>query len=202
MNKQELYADITKHLLEDARPSDYLRGLEDEPIFRQPPFDGLYKLQATKQSPIHHPEGSAWNHVLLVVDEAAKVKDKSEDPTVFMWAALLHDIGKPDTTRLRKGKITSYDHDSVGEKLAAEFLAVFTEDQDFIQRVTKLVRYHMHVLYVNNNLPFGNVKNMKRETSVEDIALLGYCDRMGRTGSDEQEERESAARFLEKVGKT
>jgi putative nucleotidyltransferase with HDIG domain len=48
---------------------------------------------------------------LLVVDEAAKRKAYSTDQRVFMWAALLHDIGKPASTRLRKGRITAYNHD-------------------------------------------------------------------------------------------
>lgn len=31
----------------------------------------LYNLKETEQSKVHHPEGNVWNHVLLVVDEAA-----------------------------------------------------------------------------------------------------------------------------------
>jgi putative nucleotidyltransferase with HDIG domain len=38
-----------------------------------------------------------------------------------MWAALLHDIGKPDTTKQYKGRITSYDHDKAGALIARKF---------------------------------------------------------------------------------
>ncbi len=38
-----------------------------------------------------------------------------------MWGALLHDLGKAPTTKIRKGKITSYDHDKVGAELVRNF---------------------------------------------------------------------------------
>ena len=94
----------------------------------------LYQLKRTDQSPLHHPEGNVWNHTLLVLDEAAKVRRISRDPKVFMWAALLHDIGKPETTRIRKGKITAYDHDKAGAELSKEFLRQFSDDAEFYQR--------------------------------------------------------------------
>lgn len=201
MNRIELYLEITKHLLKDGKPSSYLNSLYTEPLFVQHPFDMLYKLKSTQQSPIHHPEGNVWNHVMLVVDQAAKIKDKSNDPIAFMWAALLHDIGKPSTTRKRKGRITSYDHDVIGEKLAIEFLSEFTNDKSFIKKVSKLVRYHMHILYVNKNLPFADISNMKRDTDIYEIALLGLCDRMGRTNSNATIEKENIKKFLKKLNK-
>ncbi len=67
----------------------------------------------------------------------------SENPKVFMLAAFLHDIGKPPTTRNRKGKITSYDHDKVGSRMAKEFLQEVHEDNHIIDQVMNLVRWHM-----------------------------------------------------------
>ena len=75
-----------------------------------------------------------------------------------MWGALLHDLGKAPTTKIRKGKITSYDHDKVGAELCREFLEVFTDDEEFIKQVTALVRWHMQTLFVIKNLPFADVK--------------------------------------------
>lgn len=109
-NNSEIFNLITQHLLNDASPSEFLIDLSRTPLLDIKPFDVLLKLQSTPQSPIHHPEGNAWNHTLLVVDEAAKIRDKSRNKEVFMWASLLHDIGKPETTATRKGRITSYNH--------------------------------------------------------------------------------------------
>lgn len=194
-NENPLFLEITKHLLEDEKPSIYLSSSLQEPWFSRYPFKLLYDLKGTKQSPEHHPEGDAWNHTLLVVDNAAKIKGLSKKPREFMWAALLHDIGKPSTTRVKKGKITSYNHDKVGEKLAREFLEYCVDNREFIEEVSNLVSYHMHILYVVRDLPFANRKGLLRETDVREVAMLGYCDRMGRTNQDERKVREDIELF-------
>lgn len=133
-HRRVLFQEIENHLLHDITPSNFLNSIRKRGDSKAHPFIMLYRLIETKQSPQHHPEGSVWNHTLLVTNEAAKVKNKNKDPKVFMWAALLHDIGKPPTTRTRKGKITSYDHDKVGADLAKEFVSEFTDDKDLIKR--------------------------------------------------------------------
>ncbi|MFU0828234.1 MAG: Multifunctional CCA protein [Lachnoclostridium sp.] len=197
--KQNLFLDIHKHLLEDERPSVYLNCVSENPLFKEAPFSMLKKLKETNQSPVHHPEGSVWNHTLLVVNEAAARKHKSKDREVFMWAALLHDIGKPDTTRVRKGRITSYDHDTVGEKLTRDFLYYFSCEEEFVDKVANLVRYHMHILYVLKNLNFGNVEKMKQKVDLQELSLLGLCDRLGRLNADTQKEEENIRIFMTKI---
>ncbi len=198
MNVNDLYASIDKHLTADEKPSVFLNEVYDTPEFKQYPFDMLHKLRATEQSPEHHPEGNVWNHTMLVVDEAAKVKDKSKKKRVFMWAALLHDIGKPATFRIKRGGITAYGHDKAGETLAREFLAYFSEDETFIREVTQLVRYHMHMLYVVKDLPFADIQGMKRDTDINELALLSLCDRLGRTNADKKQEEAVIKLFLQK----
>jgi tRNA nucleotidyltransferase (CCA-adding enzyme) len=149
----------------------------------------------------HHPEGSVWNHTMMVVDRAAIHRKESGSPRVFMWAALLHDLGKPDTTKVRKGKITAYDHDKLGEKLAVKFLSSLTEDTAFIDAVAKMVRWHMQTLFVVKNMPFADIDTMLKQVKLEEIALLTLCDRLGRgkmTEDKEAQERESIKQFVEK----
>jgi putative nucleotidyltransferase with HDIG domain len=156
----------------------------------------LLKLEPTEQSPVHHPEGNVLNHTLLVVDEAAKRRQESDDPRAFMWAALLHDIGKPATTRYRKGKITAYDHDKVGAELTREFLSAVTDDRQFIDKVVHLVKYHMQLLYVVKDLPFKDIGGMKRHSDIKEVALLCLCDRLGRDGADRESEEEQVKTFV------
>lgn len=200
MNPKEQFDEINRHLLADVQPSVYLEQLRTSGALAPYPFSMLAALQHTPQSPIHHPEGDAWRHTCMVVDQAAKVRAQSNDEQAFLWAALLHDIGKPDTTSVRRGKITSYDHDKVGMRLAEEFLSALTEDKALARRIVMLVRYHMQPFFVLKNLPFAQMEDMKRETDVREIALLSYCDRMGRTGASEREERASMQKFLQKCG--
>lgn len=198
--KQDRFQEITQHLCSDARPSVYLTEQLHNGGFAEAPFSMLLELEHTEQSPIHHPEGHVWNHTCLVVDEAARVRAQSAYPMAFMWAALLHDIGKPSTTRVRRGRITSYDHDKVGMRLAIEFMEALTDDRALITQVGKLVRYHMHPLFVLKNLPFANMDAMKRDIDLQEIALLSYCDRMGRTNADSKTEYHRSLEFLEKCG--
>lgn len=201
MADKKMYQEISNHLLNDQEPSIYLKSICNEQSFKAYPFNMLYELQSTEQSPQHHTEGSVWNHTLMVVDEAAKVKNKSKNPTAFMWAALLHDIGKHPTTRMRRGKITSYDHDKVGAKLCKEFLVEFINDEKFIDEVRGLVRYHMHILFVVKDLPFANIEEMKKQTDIDEVALLGLCDRLGRGKVDREKEEENIKIFKQKLKK-
>ncbi len=196
---QNLFNDVIKHLINDEKPSIYLNEIAKLKEFNQYPFKMLNRLKDTKQSPIHHPEGNAFNHTLLVVDEAAFVRDRAKDKLAFMLAALLHDIGKADTTRERKGKITSYDHDRVGATLTKEFLTFFHCSEELIQTVVNLVFYHMHILYITKDLPFGNKKGLLKDVDVEELALLGLCDRLGRSTKKQNEEEEVIKDFLHKV---
>ena len=184
MNKQELFEEIEFHLMNDDKPSLYLNEISNTPAFHEYPFQFIYALKGVPQSPKYHPEGDAWEHTMLVIDEASKVKENSSDSKAFMWGALLHDIGKSKTTRIRKGRITSYDHDTVGAGLAELFFDEFELDKRFIQTVITLVRYHMHLLYVTKRLPYGDINGLKKQANINDIALLGWCDRMGRTNAD------------------
>jgi len=199
LNRLELYWNIDSHLLRDGKPSTYLNAVCMDPAFSVYPFDMLLRLKNTEQSPVHHPEGNVWNHTMLVVDAAAMMKAKSRDAAAFLWAALLHDIGKPSTTRIRKGRITAYDHDLVGAELARKFLSEFGDDGRFIDRVAGLVRYHMQILYVLKNLPFADIPGMRRDADIGEVALLGLCDRLGRLRPDPEEEQGKIRLFLQKV---
>lgn len=195
---KQLFETIELHLMGDACPSQFLNMISSETLFRTYPFDLLLKLKTVEQSPIHHPEGNVWNHTMLVVDEAAKVRKESKDSRAFMWAALLHDLGKSSTTQIRNGKITSYNHDKVGANLVKNFLMKFTDNAEFIDKVVTLVRWHMQILFVVNNLSFANIREMKKQVDINEIALLGKCDRLGRLNANIRKENEVIQLFIRK----
>lgn len=200
----EVFKEIDYHLMNDSKPSEYLSKLLHENKFDEYPLSMLKELEKTEQEPKHHPEGNVWNHTMLVVDNAAQTKSKSSDKRVFMWAALLHDLGKPVATKIRKGRITAYDHDKIGEKLAEDFFKCFNQPEDFINKVVKLVRWHMQTFFIAKDMSFAEPEKMKSETSTSEIALLSLCDRLGRkpiSKEKEKEERESVNTFLKKMEK-
>jgi len=199
---EKYFEEFNEHLLNDEKPSVYFRKIENEDFFNKKyPFTMLSRLRETEQNAKWHPEGNVWNHTLMVIDNGALLREKSDDKRVFMWSCLLHDIGKPDTTRATKGRITAYDHDKVGEKLAVEFLSFFNCESGFAYKVSKMVRWHMQVLMVTKNLPFADLETMVREVPVYELALLAMCDRLGRGEMTERlisEEKRNIECFLEK----
>jgi uncharacterized domain HDIG len=198
----QTFTEFDKHLMNDQKPSNYFNELLNTGIFEEEyPYTLLGDLRRIPQSPLHHPEGSVWNHTMLVLDNAGARKHLSRNPKIFMWSALLHDLGKAPTTKIRKGKITSYDHDKIGETLSVKFLKEFTNDNDFIHQVSKLVRWHMQILFVTKGLPFADIRRMAPEVSIDEVALLGLCDRLGRgnmTIDKKLQEEKSIVVFLEK----
>jgi len=197
-DKIELFEDMDARLCNDDKPSLYFQALNTPTFTHAHPFTMLSCLKDVKQSPKYHPEGSVWNHTLLVLDEAAGRKDKASNNRVFMWSALLHDIGKAVTTKVRRGKITAYDHDKVGAEMAQIFLSNFTSN-DFTRKVSALVRWHMQILYISKSQQYADLTSMRFETNVNDVALLGLCDRLGRAGANRREEERAILRFLREV---
>jgi len=204
-NNMQTFIEFDAYLMSDNKPSSYFTELRKTGIFEvKYPYTLLGDLVKVPQSPKHHPEGSVWNHTMLVLDNAAERKHLSQNPKVLMWSALLHDLGKASTTKLTKGKITSYDHDKLGERLSVNFLKEFTNDVEFINYVSKMIRWHMQILFVTKGLPFADIGGMAAEVSIDEIALLGLCDRLGRgdmTMEKKNEEEGSIKTFLEKCHK-
>lgn len=201
-DKHTLFIDFENHLLVDEIPSFYIREQAGKEWFKHIyPFTLLADLMDTEQSPVHHPEGSVWEHTLLVVDLASQIRPLSNEPRVFMWSALLHDLGKARTTKVRKGRITAYDHDRHGARLAEEFLREFPVDETLIKRVSRMVRWHMQILFVVKKLPFAEIDRMVAEVPLGEIALLSLCDRLGRGDMNEyviKEEMGNLEYFLKK----
>ena len=198
----QTFLDFDAHLMSDNQPSNYFTELSKTGIFKDEyPFTLLGDLMKVPQSPQHHPEGNVWNHTMLVLDNAGERKQLSQNPKVLMWSALLHDLGKAPTTELTKGRITAYDHDKWGERLAIKFLKELTNDEEFINQVSKMVRWHMQILFVAKGMPFADIEGMASEVSIDEVALLGLCDRLGRgdmTLDKKQKEESSIKTFLEK----
>ncbi|WP_300257815.1 HDIG domain-containing metalloprotein [Clostridium sp.] len=202
MNDRELFKILEKHILEDKNPSEFLSFLKKKKFLEGSFLEILMDLEEVKQEKTHHPEGNVWIHTMQVLDEAASLRSLANNKREFMWAALLHDIGKRDTTKMRNGRWTSYDHDRVGAKLSKEILESITNQGEFVSKVSNLVRYHMSYLYIDKNLLFVKPEDMVENSDLHDIALLTYCDRVGRgkkTLEDKKKILDSINDFIVKV---
>ncbi|CTQ55742.1 polynucleotide kinase [Roseibium album] len=87
----------------------------------------LQVLDACQQDPIHHAEGDVGRHTRMVVEALVGTKEWKElDEAAkgcLFWAAVLHDVGKPATTKTEEdGRITSRGHSRVGAAIARQLL--------------------------------------------------------------------------------
>jgi len=76
-------------------------------------------------------------HSLYTCDHAPAAK------SAVRWAALLHDVGKPDTRVERRGEGTFYGHQSVGAGLADGLLERLRFPGELRSAIVHLVREHM-----------------------------------------------------------
>lgn len=96
----------------------------------------------------HNRHKDVYEHSLTVLAqaielEAARYPESDRPDTVLRLAALLHDIGKPQTRRFEKGGVTFYNHDLVGARLAKKRLKQLRFDNDTVKQVARLIELHM-----------------------------------------------------------
>lgn len=104
----------------------------------------------------HHRHKDVYEHSLIVLEQAMALEGPRlvtgvEKPTqvdgpdlVLRLAALLHDIGKPDTRRFEAGGgVSFHHHELVGAKMARRRLRELRFDKETIKQVTRLVELHL-----------------------------------------------------------
>jgi tRNA nucleotidyltransferase (CCA-adding enzyme) len=139
--RERLFDEWKKLLLLAGRPSLGLAAVREMGALRF--FPELERLAGCRQDPEWHPEGDVWTHNLLVLDAAAPLRGETERPLALMLGALLHDVGKPDTTVFEEGRWRSPNHEAAGEAPARRFLDRLTLERDLIEEVVALVREHL-----------------------------------------------------------
>ncbi len=141
ISPERIWLEWEKWALKSVKPSKGLRFLADCGWIANFPI--LKALVHCPQDSKYHPEGSVWVHTLEVVDRAAELEVEGEDRVVLIMSALLHDVGKPDTTVVWADKITSRGHAKFGAVLARDFLEKMRCPQRIVERVVTMVRAHM-----------------------------------------------------------
>jgi tRNA nucleotidyltransferase (CCA-adding enzyme) len=175
-----IFEEFKKLLLKSTKPSIGFELLKQLGILRY--FPQLQALIGCVQEYEYHPEGDVWIHTLLCLDEMAKIKTHDEFRDLYlMLAVLCHDFGKPATTQVIKGKITSYKHEKEGIEPTLSFLNSLTQDKKLIQNVVQLVQNHLapFQLYLHNASPKA-VKRLANRVNIEDLCLVCLADCKGR----------------------
>lgn len=162
------------------------------------------KMAETPQQKEWHGEGNVMTHTRLVCERLVELEgfwklNKPQRRELFT-AALLHDIGKPQTTRLQDGKLLSPKHGPIGAQIARTLLwtqfnlAGTKEAQQMHETICLLIRYHtappnamkkddpelfLRRIAANGKLAPDFTLNM--------LCLLAEADTLGRIANDTQE---------------
>lgn len=181
-------------LLTYEKPSVYFKELRENKNLELD-FPEIYDLIGVIQSPIHHPEGDVFNHTMMVIDEAAKLKNKAKNPLGFMYSALCHDFGKVLTTTTKEdGRIISYNHERAGLKLVRKFLNRTTkkEDNNLREYVLNMTEFHMQPNQLaNQNSKLKSTRKLfGKSVCPEDLVLLAKADALGRTINQDYTKKE------------
>ena len=180
--KERLWEEWKKWALKSKMPSLGLYMLLQSD-WADPEIEALWDVP---QDPEWHPEGNVFEHTALVVDEAARVADRDQldehDRLVLMLAALAHDFGKPETTKMEDGRWRSRGHCEAGVEHAVRFLERIGAPLAIIAEVPPLVSEHLVHAGINNPTPRAvrRLANRIAPASIEALGRVVEADHGGR----------------------
>jgi len=133
---------IRDELLKIFRPPHAARGLDllHETGLLAEVLPEIAAMVTCEQSPEHHPEGTVFNHVRLML--AHLPADASD---LLPWAALMHDVAKPVTATRdpETGRIHFYEHDRIGAEMTERIFQRLRFSTAQTEPVVAAVRNHM-----------------------------------------------------------
>jgi poly(A) polymerase len=72
-------------------------------------------------------------------------------PCLLKWAALFHDLGKPETSAVKEdGRATFYNHDRAGARLFGSIARRLRWSRERCAIVSRLIELHMYPFHLNN----------------------------------------------------
>src|ERR1035437_409237 len=165
LSGERIFTELGK-LLRSARPSVGLRLMADSGLLAVIGPD-LNRQRGVSQNKIDGED--LWDHTLRTVDAAP-------NRSLVRLAALMHDVGKPDT--LAEGHF--HNHESVGAEMARDYLGHLHAPRVLQERVAHLVLHHMFMY--QPNWTDAAVRRFIRKVgpgSIDDLLALRAADNEG-----------------------
>jgi poly(A) polymerase/tRNA nucleotidyltransferase (CCA-adding enzyme) len=153
------------------------------------PYGGIMLLHETKLLQYILPElergvGVEQNrhHIHTVfVHSVLSLKNCPSKDWRVRFAALLHDIAKPQTKKFIGEDATFYNHDIVGAKVAGKIMRRLKFSNEDVEKTTTLIRNHMFYYNVGE-VTESSVRRLVRkvgEENLKDLIDLRIADRLG-----------------------
>lgn len=125
---------------------------------------------------------------------AVDICDERNRALLLKLAALLHDIGKPETRSVDEdGRIHFYNHEPVGAGMAAARLRDLRFSRDEVTRVRTIIKGHLRPAHLarSEKITRRAIYRYFRDTGEAgiDVVLLGLADHLATWGPNLREER-------------
>lgn len=196
--KERVFEELKKALLKANKPSIAFEAMKDLDVLEKL-FPELSALISCQQRPDYHPEGSVWVHTMMVIDELAKLRDKSKNPLGLMLSGVCHDLGKPNATKEGEdGILKAKGHELEGVPVTGDFISKLTTDKALRNFVVNMVQNHMRP---NAIALHGNKKTIRKlivDTDIQEILLLSEADHKGRGISEEEKDYTTIRSWFDK----
>jgi len=135
-------------------------------------FPALRRLAGCPQDPVHHAEGDVEVHTRMVLEELASMRAwralAPRERAIVFTAALLHDIAKPDCTRVEDGRVTSRGHSKRGAIAARSLLWGLGLPVEDREQVANLIRFHQ--------IPFFLIDRPDARRTLYEVSQSARCD--------------------------
>ena len=123
----------------------------------------------------------AKHHVHSVLEHNVRALDHvpSDDPLVRL-AALLHDVGKPQSARGDGEARTFHGHEVIGARMTKQIMRRLRFSNDDTKRVVNLVRQHMFLFqFESTDKAIRRIVKRVGPENVDDLIALRVGDRLG-----------------------
>ena len=131
-----------------------------------------------EQDPIHRHK-DVLTHTFAVVENVRPDAHADFDFRITRLAALFHDIGKPKTRSIRKGKgVTFHHHEVVGARMTRERLKALKYPTQDVEAITELVELHLRFHTYSMGWTDSAVRRYVRDAGplLNELNVLTRCD--------------------------
>ncbi len=163
----------------------------------------LVRLDGCAQDPIHHAEGDTLVHTGMVCRALVELpgfqNSTPEEQQRLAWAALLHDIAKPDCHIVSDdGRISSPGHALKGSFQARRILRELDCPFEAREEIVGLVAHHMTPTWIlERENPELLLRRISLDCRCQLLSILVEADILGRICSDQKDLLERLELFRE-----